>query len=65
MRAVIIITLVIVGIIIGPALLVWSTNELLEQAGVVNQIDFNFWSWLAGVVFLACVRGASSSSSSS
>ena len=60
MRVVLFIALIALGLIIGPAILIWSTNEMMEQAGLATQIDWNFWSWLAGVGFIAVVKGGSS-----
>jgi hypothetical protein len=37
---------------IGPALFIWGTNELLEQAGFTQQIPWNFWTWLAAWIVM-------------
>lgn len=49
-------------LIIGPALLVWGVNEMLEQAKVSTQIEWNFWSWLAGFAIIAVLKGSTTSS---
>lgn len=46
------IALVVLFLIIGPALFIWGTNELLEQAGSTYQIPWNFWTWLAAFVVM-------------
>ncbi len=43
-------------LMIGPALLIWSVNELVEQAGGTLQIPFNFWTWLSGFVLLFLLK---------
>lgn len=52
---IIVAVILLAAITIMPALLVWSVNELLEQAGVAYQIAWNFWSWFSGLVLLMLV----------
>jgi hypothetical protein len=47
------IALLIVLIIIGPLLFMWSTNTLFG-----TKIAYTAWNWLVAVVFLGCVRGS-------
>ena len=54
-----IIVVILMGLLawLLPALLVWSINELLEQAQIAYQIAWNGWTWLAGLSFIALVKG--------
>ena len=45
--------LIIAVIVLLPFLLVWAINTLAEQGGAAFQIDYNFWSWLAALIFVA------------
>ena len=45
---------------IFPFALIWSINELLEQAGSTTQITYNFWSWLSALV-ISCFFNSNSS----
>lgn len=56
MRGFGIIVLIVISMIIGPAIFIWGANELLEQAGVSNQIPWNFWTWLAALAVTGIVR---------
>jgi hypothetical protein len=47
------IALLIVLIIIGPLLFMWSANTLFG-----TKIAYTGWNWLVSVVFLGCVRGS-------
>ena len=46
-KVLLVIGLIILLLIIGPAVFIWGVNELLEQAGSTYQIPWNFWTWLA------------------
>lgn len=52
MKVLIIIGVLILLLVIGPACFIWGVNELLEQAGVANQIPWNFWTWLAAILVM-------------
>lgn len=60
-------TVVFVGLviafllIIGPALLIWAVNTYAEQAGSTFQVPFNFWTWLAGFVFILLLKSSAQS----
>ena len=56
-----VIGLVLFALIIGPALFIWGTNELLEQAGSTHQIPWNFWTWLAAFVVMPKVTSVNKS----
>ena len=62
-------TVVLVGLfiafllIIGPALLIWAVNTYAEQAGTTFQVPFNFWTWLAGFVFILLLKGSTTTKS--
>lgn len=45
-------------LLIGPALLLWSVGQMIQGEG----LDFTFWNWLAAVVFLMLMRGEATSS---
>lgn len=53
MKAVGVILLVVFLVIFAPFIVLWGINELLQQAGVANQVPYNFWTWLATI----CVSG--------
>ena len=42
----------IVFLLIGPFLLIWSLNTLLNTG-----IHFTFWTWLAGFILIAILKG--------
>lgn len=54
---VIVLVLLALFLIIGPALLLWSLGQMIYGHG----LDFNFFNWLAAVVFLMLMRGEASS----
>lgn len=49
--------LILFLLVVGPFIMVWGINELLEQAGVANQLPYNFWTWLAAICVGGGVRG--------
>jgi len=53
------ILLLVFLVALGPLVFLWGVNELLEQAGTVYQIPFNFWSWLAAFAVTFSVAGRS------
>lgn len=58
-----IVVLILFFLVLGPWLLFWSIGAMASAAGYTVAIPLTFKTWLAAVVFLALVRGSSSSSS--
>lgn len=54
---VIVLVLLALFLLVGPALLLWSLGQMIYGHG----LDFNFLNWLAAVVFLGLMRGEASS----
>jgi hypothetical protein len=51
-KILLVISVAIFLLVIGPALFIWGANELLEQAGSTHQIPWNFWTWLAAFLVM-------------
>ena len=51
-KLILVIALIVLLMILGPALFIWGLNELMEQMGVVYQIPWNFWTWLAALMVM-------------
>jgi membrane-bound ClpP family serine protease len=51
-KVLLLIGFIVLMFIIGPALFIWGSNELLEQAGFSQQIPWNFWTWLAAWIVM-------------
>jgi len=47
LSAVAFVLLLIVGVIFGPWIVIWSWNTLF---GTVHLIDYTFWTWLAVLI---------------
>ena len=60
--AAMILCLIVFIFCIGPMLILWSANTLLEQAGAATYIPHNFWTYLA-VLVLGCLFTSSSKAS--
>lgn len=56
--AALVLILLALFLLIGPALLLWSVGQMMQGQG----LDFTFWNWLAAVVFLMLMRGSASTS---
>jgi hypothetical protein len=57
MGILILILFIVFLVLVSPVLAIWAVNELLTQAGVANQIPWNFWSWLAMWLLIGCFAG--------
>lgn len=49
--------ILILLIILGPFILIWGINELLEQAQIATQIPYNFWTWLGSIAARITIGG--------
>ena len=43
---------ILLFILLGPLVTIWSINTLLEQAGVTTQIPHNFWTYLSSLLLI-------------
>lgn len=56
-----VIVLIVLLICIAPMLFLWSINSLAELGGAKFYIEHSLWSYWVSFVFLALVRGSSTS----
>ena len=44
--------IILLFILLGPFVTIWSINTLLEQAGITTQIPHNFWTYLSSLLLI-------------
>jgi hypothetical protein len=57
MKVAVIIVLIVLAVLLGPCVLLWSLNTLSEQAHLGWYIPHNLWTYLAGFALLGVANG--------